>query len=99
MANQLPIDLTQNETNKLTEIADRERAKLFPKNDYVPNADEYSAVNPDALADGDSMGRGTGQFLDVYNQSVGTREDVLERKSEIRVNKYNEHKTYPNFPI
>ena len=99
MPNDLPIDLTQTEDNQLSSVAERERARLFPKNDYIPNADEYSVTNPDALADGDSMGRGTGQFLDVYNQAVGTREDILERKTEIRVNKYNENRTYPDFQI
>ena len=97
MANELAIDLTQTENNKLTSIADQERAKLIPKNDYKQTADEYSVTNPDALADGDSMGRGTGIYLDVYNQAAGTREDVNERISEIRVNKYNSSRTYPNF--
>jgi len=97
MPSDLPIDLNQTEDNNLSKIAERERAKLFPKNDYIPGADEYSVVNPDALADGDSMGRGTGQFLDVYNQAVGTREDILERRNEIRVNPYNQNRTYPQF--
>ena len=97
MANELAIDLTQTEDNKLTLIADQERAKLIPKNDYKQTADEYSVTNPDALADGDSKGRGTGIYLDVYNQTAGTREDVNERTSEIRVNKYNSSRTYPNF--
>ena len=97
MANELAIDLTQTENNKLTSIADQERAKLIPKNDYKQTADEYSVTNPDALADGDSKGRGTGIYLDVYNQTAGTREDVNERTSEIRVNKYNSSRTYPNF--
>jgi hypothetical protein len=97
MANELAIDLTQTEDNKLTSIADQERAKLIPKNDYKQTADEYSVTNPDALADGDSKGRGTGIYLDVYNQTAGTREDVNERINEIRVNKYNSSRTYPNF--
>jgi hypothetical protein len=97
MANELAIDLTQTEDNKLTLIADQERAKLIPKNDYKQTVDEYSSTNPDALADGDSKGRGTGIFLDVYNQTAGTREDVNERISEIRVNKYNSSRTYPDF--
>jgi hypothetical protein len=99
MANELAIDITQTEDNQLSKIAERERAKLIPKNDYKAVADEYSATNPDALADGDSKGRGTGVFLDVYNQEIGTREDVLERRAEIRVNKYNDNRTYPDFQI
>ena len=97
MANELIVDLTQNEPNQLTAYADQERSKLIPKNDYKATANEYSTTNPDAIADGDSRGRGTGSFLDVYNNNVGTREDVLERRTEIRVNKYNQNRTYPDF--
>jgi len=67
MANEIAVDLSQNEPNALTAIADAERAKLIPKNDYNAVGNEYSSVNRDAVADGDSMGRGTGTFLDVYN--------------------------------
>jgi hypothetical protein len=97
MANELAIDLSQNEPNALTAIADAERAKLIPKNDYNAVGNEYSSVNRDAVADGDSMGRGTGTFLDVYNVNAGTSDDVMERKNEIKINKYNSSKTYPNF--
>jgi hypothetical protein len=97
MANELIVDLSQNEPNALTAIADAERAKLIPKNDYNAVGNEYSSVNRDAVADGDSMGRGTGTFLDVYNVNAGTIDDVMERKSEIKINKFNSSKTYPNF--
>jgi hypothetical protein len=97
MANELIVDLSQNEVNALTIAADMERAKLIPKNDYNAAGNPYSAVNKDAVADGDSMGRGTGSFLDVYNVNAGTIDDVMERKSEIKINKFNSSKTYPNF--
>jgi hypothetical protein len=97
MANELIVDLSQNEPNALTAYADAERAKLIPKNDYNAAGNEYSSVNRDAVADGDSMGRGTGTFLDVYNVNAGTIDDVMERKSEIKINKFNSSKTYPNF--
>jgi hypothetical protein len=97
MANELSIDLSQNEPNALTAYADAERAKLIPKNDYNAVGNEYSSVNRDAVADGDSMGRGTGSFLDVYNVNAGTVDDVMERKNEIKINKFNSSKTYPNF--
>ena len=97
MANEITVDLSQNEPNQLTAIADAERAKLIPKNDYNAVGNEYSSVNRDAVADGDSMGRGTGTFLDVYNVNAGTIDDVMERKNEIKINKYNSSKTYPNF--
>ena len=97
MANEITIDLTQNETNALTSYADVERAKLIPKNDYNSVGNEYSSVNRDAVADGDSMGRGTGTFLDVYNVNAGTKDDIAERKNEVKINKFNSSKTYPNF--
>jgi len=96
MAQQTTVDLNQTESNAMTAIAAAERAKLFPKNDYN-TANEYSSVNRDAMADGDSMGRGTGTFLDVYNINAGTIDDVVERKNEIKINQYNSSKTYPNF--
>jgi hypothetical protein len=97
MANELTLDLSQDVPNALTAIADAERAKLIPKNDFNSVGNEYSSVNRDAIADGDSMGRGTGAFLDVYNVNAGTIDDVIERKNEIKINKFNSSKTYPNF--
>jgi len=97
MSEQITLDLTQTEKNALTLIADAERAKLIPKNDFNAIGNQYSSVNRDAVADGDSMGRGTGSFLDVYNVNAGTIDDVVERKNEIKINKFNSNKTYPNF--
>ena len=97
MSSQITVDLNQTEPNAMTAIADQERAKLIPKNDYNKVGNEYSSVNRDAVADGDSMGRGTGAFLDVYNVNAGTIDDVMERKSEVKINKFNSSKTYPNF--
>lgn len=97
MSEQINVDLSQNIPNTLTAIADAERAKLIPKNDYNAVGNEYSSVNRDAVADGDSMGRGTGAFLDVYNVNAGTITDVVERKNEIKINKYNSSKSYPDF--
>jgi len=85
------------DNKKLGGYSDAERAKLIPKNDYNAVGNEYSSVNRDAVADGDSMGRGTGTFLDVYNVNAGTSDDVMERKNEIKINKFNSSKTYPNF--
>lgn len=97
MGQQINLDLSQNIPNALTAIADAERAKLIPKNDYNAVGNEYSAVNRDAIADGDALGRGTGTFLDVYNVNAGTITDVVERKNEIKINKFNSFKTYPDF--
>jgi hypothetical protein len=84
-------------SNKLSEIAEVERGKLFPKNDFSPKSESYSPQHPDALADGDNIGRGTANFLDVYNENAGTSTDIQERVSEIKINKFNSNKTYPNF--
>jgi hypothetical protein len=97
MPTEITVDLTQNEPNALTAIADVERSKLIPKNDYNEVGNPYSSVNRDAIADGDAKGRGTGAFLDVYNTNAGTIIDVVERKSEIKINKFNQFKTYPDF--
>jgi hypothetical protein len=97
MSTQVTVDLNQTEVNALTSIAEQERAKLIPKNDFNAVGNEYSVVNRDAIADGDSMGRGTGTFLDVYNVNAGTIDDILERKNDIKINKFNSSKVYPNF--
>ena len=97
MSEQINLDLSQNIPNQLTAIADIERSKLIPKNDYNAVGNQYSSVNRDAIADGDSMGRGTGTFLDVYNVNAGTITDVVERKNEIKINKFNSCKNYPDF--
>lgn len=97
MATEISVDLSQDIPNAMTIAADIERAKLIPRNDFNAIGNEYSVVNRDAIADGDSMGRGTGIFLDVYNEKGGTIDDVFERKNEIKINKFNSSKTYPNF--
>lgn len=99
MSEQITLDLTQTEKNQMTAIADAERAKLIPKNDFNGVGNQYSSVNRDAIADGDSMGRGTGTFLDVYNVNAGTIDDVVERKNEVKINKYNASNPYPNFTV
>jgi hypothetical protein len=52
--------------NDLTAIAEIQRKSLVVKNDYK-TANPYSAVNPDAISDGDESGKGTGVFLDTVN--------------------------------
>ena len=96
MAQQEPIDLTQNEKNSLSAIAELERKKLFPRNDYN-TSNLYSSTNPDALSTGDELGKGTGGDLDVYNNNAGAIQDIIERKKEIVINKFNQDKTYPDF--
>ena len=67
MATLIPMDYSQ-PANTLTAIADNQRTVNQVKNDYVPKVDEYSVTNPDAMADGDAMGRGTGVFLDILDR-------------------------------
>lgn len=83
--------------NNLSAIAEAERGKLFPKNDFSPKSDLYSPQHPDAMADGDELGRGTAKFLDVYNENAGTSTDIQERIGDIKINKFNSKNTYPNF--
>lgn len=96
-SNPYNVDLSQTETNQLTAIADAERKKLITRNDFIRDADEYGVTNSQALADGDDMGRGTGVFLDVYNDTAGTSVDIFERKDDIKINKFNKFNIYPNF--
>ena len=74
--------------NQLSKIAEEQRKKLFPRNDFNP-ADQYSTVHPDAIANGDKIGRGTGGELDVYNQAAGTSTDIAERKDDLKINKFS----------
>ena len=92
MANIDPTDLAQPD-NKLSSIATAQRAILFPKNDYK-TTNQYSSVNPDALADGDAQGKGTGGDLDVYNQGAGAIQDILERKAGMVVNTFKPNAPY-----
>lgn len=97
MPNELSVDLSQDIPNKLTEYANAERTKLFTKNEYKDEVFEYSSTNPNALADGDSEGKGTGVFLDVHNDKAGSLEDNNERKNTIKINKWKKTNTYPDF--
>ena len=87
------LDFSQPE-NEMSAIAEAQRQRLFPRNYYSPLSDKYSATHPDANADGDLIGRGTGNFLDVNNTNAGTQTDKSERKEDIKINKYNSSKPY-----
>ena len=52
------------------------------------------AQHPDAMSDGDDLGRGTSSFLDIYNQKVGTKTDVQEREMEVKVNRFSKDNPY-----
>jgi hypothetical protein len=93
MAQVEPLNFAQPK-NKLSEIAEMERQRIFSKNDYNPKTNLYSSVNPDALANGDTQGKGTGGDLDVYNLNAVAAQDIVERKSEIKINSYQPNKPY-----
>jgi hypothetical protein len=92
-----PINLSQPD-NDLSKIAERERNRLLPRNDYKKTAFEYSSTNPDALANGDNLGRGTGNFLDRYSDTIGTTTDIKERRNQIVINEYKVNKPYTTPP-
>jgi hypothetical protein len=78
-------------SNEMSFVADEQRKRLFPKNDYTEN-NKYSSVNKDAISDGDEFGKGTGVFLDTTNGGSST--DNAERKNEIKINEFQKEKPY-----
>lgn len=60
---------------------------------------EYSEQNPDAVSNGDAMGKGyLGSDTGKDNMdAVGSSDDIVERKKEVVKNTYNTTKEYPNF--
>mgnify|MGYP003636551308 CR=1 FL=1 len=79
---------------KLSEFAQNERDKLFPKNIYSPKSDKYGPQHPHALSDGDNKGRGTAVFLGVRDPDTGTQIDILTRKDNVKTNAYNSGNGY-----
>jgi hypothetical protein len=88
-----PLNFEQPD-NELSQIAEMQRKMLFPKNDFKKTSNEYSSVNPDALSDGDRDGKGTGEYLDVYNQQAGAIQDIQERNAGIVINEYKPNSPY-----
>ena len=88
------LDFSQ-PNNALSQIAEEQRRKLFARNDFK-ETDQYSTVHPDAIANGDKIGRGTGGDLDVYNNNAGTSTDIFERKDDLKVNKFSPNNPYYN---
>ena len=91
MASKDPIDLEQ-PVNNLSTIADKIIKDLVTRHDYKSSKNEYGVTNPDAISDGDDKGKGTGIFLDILNG--GSKQDIIERKDDIKINKYNSSKPY-----
>jgi hypothetical protein len=91
MATLFPIDFSQ-PLNTLGQVGQTERTNGIKINDYKQTANEYSSVNRDAIGDGDSFGKGTGIFLDVFNG--GSSDDYRERKDQIKINAFQVNKPY-----
>jgi hypothetical protein len=79
--------------NAMSKIAEEQRRKLFARNDFKEN-NQYSTVHPDAIGDGDANGKGTGSFLDIYNENAGSSVDRFERKDDLKINKYSTNNPY-----
>lgn len=90
MATSERLDFSQ-PNNELGQIAEQQRQKLIPKNDYK-TVNPYSATNKDAMSDGDEFGKGTGVFLDTAKG--GSSVDNVERISEIKINEFQKDKPY-----
>ena len=88
------LELTQPTVGLLSEVDEAERKKLFARNDYGLDKTQYSSTHPNAMANGDEQGKGTGRYLDVYDASAGSSIDIAERKTEIVNNKYQADKPY-----
>jgi len=84
------LDFSQPD-NALSKIAEEQRRKMFARNDFK-EVNPYSTVNPAALADG--TGKGSGGDLDIYNQNVGSAIDRIERKEDLKINKFSEKNPY-----
>jgi hypothetical protein len=90
MATSERLDFSQPD-NELSQIAEQQRQRLIPKNDYK-TSNQYSATNKDAISDGDELGKGTGGFLDTSN--CWSSIDNIERINEIKINEYQRDKPY-----
>ena len=78
----MPLPSLPNGGQSALEIAAiAQRNLLIPKNTYnnADSANEYSATHTRALADNltPNYGKGTGQFLDIYNYNAGAYWDIF----------------------
>ena len=87
--------------SRLEELGEQYRKDNLIKNTYQKDeSKKYSGTHPNATSDGDSKGKGTGQFLDTYNG--GSDVDINGNPSEpgsgrvknISKNQYNAENPY-----
>lgn len=81
------MDKEQQPDNQLTQDAEEIRRRNMGMNRKSQH-DEYDSQDPDALSDGDRLGRGRN------NGQVGTSDDLQSRKSQTGGNKYGPGKEY-----
>lgn len=73
--------------SRLEEISKQYRKREVTRNDY-DNNDQYAGTHPDALSDGDELGKGE------KNGSIGSKTDIEQRKLAQAKNKYNLNRPY-----
>jgi hypothetical protein len=78
--------------DRLTKIAEAQRNALLAKNDYNTSK-EYSAVNKDALSDGDEKGKGE------LNGSIGSVTDKAEKTKLVVKNPFTPDNQYQKFDV
>lgn len=78
--------------DQLTKIAESQRNTLLAKNDYN-TANEYSAVNKDALSDGDEKGKGE------LNGAIGSATDRAEKTKLVVKNTFTPDNEYQKFDV
>lgn len=74
---------------ELEKINQQQRDLLLPKNLYNEK-NGYSQIHPNALSTGDEPGKGE-------TDTIGGKTDILTRVDNLKVNKYNTNKNYPDF--
>lgn len=65
---------------------EKERANQLPRNTYNEQ-NEYSDRHPNAISDGDDKGK----------NELGSSTDIRTRIDNVKTNKFNLEKPYPNF--
>lgn len=74
-------------TSPIVTQAEALRKAMLASNKQNP-ATPYSLTHPDALSDGDKLGRGE------YRGSIGTSDDIIARRQQTSSNVYNQGNEY-----
>lgn len=79
--------LTTMANSRIKEIAEELRKKMLAFNSYS-DTKPYSPAHPNALSDGDKIGRGD------FGGKVGTIDDIAARMRQLGANKYSDQNPY-----